>query len=58
MHQSKSDAAALNSPPGAPLSSVWSGGMAPFAVNSKKLGMWLFIVSDTLTFAAMLLAYS
>jgi cytochrome c oxidase subunit 3 len=36
----------------------WSGGTRPFAVNSKKLGMWLFIVSDTLTFSALLLAYS
>ena len=38
--------------------SVWSGGVRPFGVNSKKLGMWLFIVSDTLTFSALLLAYS
>ncbi len=30
----------------------------PFAINSKKFGMWLFIVSDTLTFSALLLAYS
>ena len=50
MHQTKSDAA--------PLNSAWSGGVAPFAVNSKKFGMWLFIVSDTLTFSALLLAYS
>ncbi len=50
MHETKTDAAAISSP--------WSGGTAPFAVNSKKLGMWLFIVSDTLTFSAMLLVYS
>ena len=31
------------------------GRTAPFAINSKKLGMWLFIVSDTLTFSALLL---
>ena len=40
------------------LSSPWSGGGSPFAINSKKFGMWLFIVSDTLTFSALLLAYS
>ena len=41
-----------------PVSSPWSGGGSPFAINSKKFGMWLFIVSDTLTFSALLLAYS
>src|ERR1700683_3485989 len=40
------------------MSSPWSGGVSPFAINSKKFGMWLFLVSDTLTFAALLLAYS
>ena len=50
MHQLKSDAAASSSP--------WSGGGSPFAINSKKFGMWLFIMSDTLTFSAMLLVYS
>ncbi len=40
------------------MSSPWSGGGSPFAINSKKFGMWLFLVSDTLTFAALLLAYS
>jgi len=40
------------------MSSVWSGGASPFAMGSKKLGMWLFIVSDTLTFSALLIAYS
>ena len=38
--------------------SEWNGGVAPFAMPSKKLGMWLFIVSDAITFAAMLIAYS
>jgi cytochrome c oxidase subunit III len=38
--------------------SAWAGGQAPFAINSKKFGMWLFIVSDSLTFSALLLAYS
>src|SRR5579872_7454384 len=38
--------------------SVWSGGRSPYAVNSKKFGMWLFLISDSLTFAAMLFAYT
>jgi len=38
--------------------SVWSGGASPYAVPSKKLGMWLFIVSDAITFSAILIAYS
>ena len=49
MHDVKTDSA---------LSSVWSGGQSPFAIGSKKLGMWLFIVSDTLTFSALLITYS
>jgi cytochrome c oxidase subunit III len=36
----------------------WGGGALPYAVNSKKLGMWLFIISDALTFSALLVAYS
>src|SRR3989337_406661 len=38
--------------------SAWSGGGSPFAMGSKKLGMWLFIVSDAITFSALLIAYS
>lgn len=38
--------------------SAWGGGGSPFAVGSKKLGMWLFIVSDAITFSALLIAYS
>ena len=38
--------------------SVWSGGRSPYAVNSKKFGMWLFIISDSLTFSALLFAYT
>jgi cytochrome c oxidase subunit III len=40
------------------IASPWSGGASPFAVNSKKLGMWLFIMSDSLTFSAVLVAYA
>ena len=38
--------------------SAWSGGGSPYAIGSKKLGMWLFIVSDAITFSALLIAYS
>jgi cytochrome c oxidase subunit III len=37
--------------------SMWGGGVSPFATGSKKLGMWLFIMSDAITFAAILMAY-
>lgn len=38
--------------------SAWGGGASPYAIGSKKLGMWLFIISDSLTFSALLVAYS
>jgi len=38
--------------------SAWGGGTAPFATGSKKLGMWLFILSDAITFSALIMAYS
>ena len=31
---------------------------SPYATNSKKFGMWLFIISDALTFSALLFAYT
>jgi len=37
---------------------VWSGGVSPYAVVPKKLGMWLFIVSDAITFSALIVAYA
>ncbi len=37
---------------------LWSGGVKPFTMNSKKFGMWLFIAADSITFAALLFAYS
>jgi cytochrome c oxidase subunit 3 len=40
------------------LGSAWSGGVSPFAMGSKKLGMWLFIISDALTFTVLLVSYS
>ncbi len=36
----------------------WGGGAHPYRVGHRKLGMWLFIMSDTLTFAALLITYS
>src|SRR5438309_1619960 len=36
----------------------WGGGTLPYRVGHKKLGMWLFIVSDALTFSALLIGYS
>ena len=38
--------------------SEWSGGALPYSVGHKKLGMWLFILSDSLTFSAVLIGYS
>src|SRR5262245_15714671 len=37
---------------------AWGGGASPYATNSKKFGMWLFIISDALTFSALLFAYT
>ncbi|OLE55167.1 MAG: cytochrome oxidase subunit III [Acidobacteria bacterium 13_1_20CM_3_53_8] len=36
----------------------WGGGAFPYRVGHRKLGMWLFIVSDSLTFSALLIGYS
>ena len=41
-----------------PAGSVWEGGQSPYATNSKKFGMWLFLISDSLTFSAMLFVYT
>ena len=30
----------------------------PYKVESKKFGMWLFILSDALTFSAVIMAYA
>jgi cytochrome c oxidase subunit 3 len=38
--------------------SAWEGGRSPYATNSKKFGMWLFIISDALTFSVLLFAYT
>ncbi|HEX8473785.1 MAG TPA: cytochrome c oxidase subunit 3 [Pyrinomonadaceae bacterium] len=36
----------------------WGGGALPYHVGHKKLGMWLFIISDAMTFSALLIGYS
>ncbi len=36
----------------------WDGGVHPYRIGHRKLGMWLFIVSDSLTFSALLIGYS
>jgi cytochrome c oxidase subunit III len=38
--------------------SEWSGGSFPYRVGHRKLGMWLFIMSDSLTFGALLATYA
>jgi cytochrome c oxidase subunit 3 len=37
---------------------LWGGGALPYSVGHKKLGMWLFIMSDSLTFSALLIGYA
>src|SRR5260370_37670010 len=36
----------------------WGGGALPYHVGHRKLGMWLFIMSDSLTFSALLIGYA
>ena len=38
--------------------SQWSGGSFPYRVGHRKLGMWLFIMSDSLTFGGLLAVYA
>ena len=48
----------MSEPEAVALASVWQGGGSPYAVGSKKFGMWLFIISDALTFSALLMTYT
>lgn len=48
----------MSEPEAVALESVWQGGGSPYAVGSKKFGMWLFIISDALTFSALLMTYT
>lgn len=36
---------------------LWSGGKSPFNVEYGKIMMWYFLMSDTFTFGAFLIAY-
>ena len=36
----------------------WSGGSFPYRIGHRKLGMWLFIMSDSLTFGGLLAVYA
>jgi cytochrome c oxidase subunit 3 len=40
------------------IATEWSGGAHPYRIGHRKLGMWLFIVSDSLTFSALLIGYA
>jgi cytochrome c oxidase subunit III len=40
------------------ISGDWGGGVHPYRVGHRKLGMWLFIMSDSLTFSALLITYA
>jgi cytochrome c oxidase subunit III len=39
------------------LASDWGGGKSPFGTDWAKFMMWIFIISDALTFAGLLIAY-
>src|SRR5687768_13919853 len=39
------------------LASDWGGGRSPFGTTWSKFMMWIFIISDALTFAGFLIAY-
>ncbi|MEQ9424752.1 MAG: cytochrome c oxidase subunit 3 [Cyclobacteriaceae bacterium] len=36
---------------------IWSGGVSPMGASYGKLMMWFFLLSDALTFSALLVAY-
>src|SRR5436189_5547043 len=36
----------------------WGGGVHPYRVGHRKLGLWLFIRSDSLTFSVLLIGYA
>ena len=36
---------------------LWQGGHSPFKASYGKVMMWYFLISDTFTFAAFLIAY-
>jgi cytochrome c oxidase subunit 3 len=38
--------------------SEWGGGVLPYSIGHMKLGMWFFLLSDSMTFSALLIGYS
>ena len=38
--------------------SLWGGGARPYGLSSKAFGMWLFVISDALTFSSLIFVYS
>lgn len=36
---------------------AWTGGVSPFAISWQKLMMWIFIITDALLFAGLLVSY-
>ncbi|HQU77429.1 MAG TPA: cytochrome oxidase subunit III, partial [Chitinophagales bacterium] len=36
---------------------LWSGGDSPFKVSYGKIMMWYFLISDTFSFAGLLISY-
>ncbi|GAA4301422.1 cytochrome c oxidase subunit 3 [Compostibacter hankyongensis] len=36
---------------------LWGGGLSPFSTSYGKLMMWIFLLSDTFTFSALLISY-
>ena len=47
---------AITASPAAP-TKLWGGGKSPFNVEYGKVMMWYFLMSDTFTFGAFLIAY-
>jgi cytochrome c oxidase subunit 3 len=41
----------------APEPKVWGGGRSPYNVSYGKMMMWFFLLSDALTFGALLISY-
>jgi cytochrome c oxidase subunit 3 len=37
---------------------LWKGGRSPFGTSYGKVMMWYFLISDTFTFASLLIAYA
>ena len=39
-----------------PAKELWEGGRSPFSMSYGKLMMWLFLISDALTFGAFIVS--